>query len=254
MSLEGKVALVTGAGQNTGLGIAQALSAAGASVIINDVAADRAEAGAQAVRARGGTATSAPFDITDYTAVAEGIRAAEAELGAVDILVNNAGIPAEAQRQPFATSLPASWPPYIDINLYGSLNTTHCVLAGMLERNFGRVIQISSGSGSMANKGLGAAMYGAGKAGIEGALRHIATEVGDRGVTVNSLALGLMENLQDALDAEYPPLPDIFALNLIPRLGRGSDVGAAAVWLASDGAEYVTGQTIHINGGAYSGR
>lgn len=198
MLLEGKVALVTGAGQNTGLGIAQALAVAGASVIVNDIAADRAEAGAQAILDRGGAATSAAFDITDYAAVGSGIRCAESELGAVDILVNNAGIPEGGQRQPFALSSPESWPPYIDINLYGSLNTTHCVLSGMLERRFGRIIQISSGSGSVANKGLGAATYGAGKAGIEGALRHIATEVGDRGVTVNS-------SLSDSWRTSRPP-------------------------------------------------
>ena len=254
MSLTGRVALVTGAGQNTGLGIARSFAAAGASVIVNDISPERAELGAEAVSKLGGRAVAAPFDVTDYAAVRDGIRAAEEQVGPTDILVNNAGIPANGSRQPFATSTPESWPPYIDINLYGSLNTTHCVLTGMLDRRFGRIIQISSGSGSVANKGLGAATYGAGKAGIEGALRHIATEVGDRNVTVNTLALGLMENLQTALDAEVPPLPEIFSLNLIQRLGRADEVAAAAVWLASANAGYVTGQTIHINGGAFSGR
>ncbi|ANY22248.1 SDR family NAD(P)-dependent oxidoreductase [Gordonia terrae] len=254
MTLDGRVALVTGAGQNAGLGIAQSLAAAGAAIIVNDLAADRAESAAAAIGEAGGRAVAAPFDVTDYDAVQAGIRAAEGRLGPVDILVNNAGIPTNGSRQPFATSSPDSWPPYIDINLYGSLNTTHCVLSGMIERRFGRVIQISSGSGATAHRGLGAVTYGAGKAGIEGAMRHVASEVGEHGITVNTLALGLMDNLQAALDAGYEPLPSIYENNFIRRLGRGSDIGAAAVWLASTDAEFVTAQTIHINGGAYSGR
>lgn len=254
MTIQGRVVLITGAGQNTGLAIAQRFAEAGASVIINDLIEERARTGVEAIRKMGVDAIAAPFDITDYPATLRGIRTAEREVGAVDILVNNAGIPATGSRQTFMDSTPDTWPPYIDINLYGSLNTTHCVLRGMVERQFGRIIQISSGSASTASKGLGATTYGAGKAGIEGALRHIATEVGEANVTVNTLALGLMENLQAALNAGTAPLPDIFAQNLVPRLGRGDEVGAAAVWLASDQAEYVTGQTIHINGGAYSGR
>ncbi|BCN57185.1 SDR family NAD(P)-dependent oxidoreductase [Prescottella equi] len=254
-ALDGRTALVTGGGQNTGLGIARTLAEAGAHVIVNDITAERAEAGAAAVREAGGAATPAAFDITSHEEVSAATKKIGEEIGVVDILVNNAGLPAGAQMLPFLETPRHEWNPYIDINIFGSLHMMHALLPGMVEQGWGRVVQISSGSGSVASRGLGGTFYGASKAGIEGAVRHIATEVGPRGVTVNTLALGLMEKLRDAIESKSSPMLNaIWEGNVMQRIGTGDDVGAACLWLCSGAGEFVSGQTIHLNGGSYSGR
>jgi NAD(P)-dependent dehydrogenase (short-subunit alcohol dehydrogenase family) len=188
------------------------------------------------------------FDVTDYVSVS----AAVAALPPVDILVNNVGMPRTPNKHvDFALSDPADWRPWIDINIYGSLNCLRPVLAGMCDRGWGRVIQISS---AMASRGLPnrEALLGGSKAGIEGALRSIALEVIDRGVTINTLALGVLEN------ATVHAKPEVVAATLarVPA-GRFIDpreVGAAVAYLASEEAAMVTGQTHHLNGGAFQGR
>ena len=127
----------------------------------------------------------------------------------------------------------------------------HAVLPGMIERGWGRVIQISSGASSTGLP-IGVSVYGASKAGIEGLLRHVAVEVGRFGVTANALALGLMENTAQMADQHL--LARILAGVPVGRLGRGEEVGAAAAWLASEQAAFVTGQVIHLNGGSTFGR
>lgn len=254
-SLQDRIAVVTGGGQNTGLGVAQTLAAAGAHVIVNDILEERAEEGAAAVRAAGGLATAVALDITSYEDVVAAMERVRSEIGPVDILVNNAGLPAGAQMLPFLETPRQDWNPYVDINIFGSLHMMHALLPGMVERGWGRVIQISSGSGSTASRGLGGTFYGASKAGIEGAVRHISTEVGPRGVTVNTLALGLMEKLRETIESGVSPMLNaIWEGNVMQRIGTGEDVGAACLWLCSDAGEYVSGQTIHLNGGSFSGR
>lgn len=249
------VALVTGAGRNVGLDIAKCLASKGVTIALNDVVAERAEAGAAAIREAGGSAVAFPFDVTVYSDVTANIERISNELGLIDTLVNNAGIPADGQMCPFLDSEPESWRPYLDLNLIGSLNVIRAVLPAMVERRWGRIIQISSGSGSMALPGLGESMYAAGKAGIEGAVRQIASEVGRLGVTANTLALGLMSNLAELIETKaFPPLNLAWELTSTQRLGTGQDVGEAIFWLASHAGGYVNGQTIHLNGGAYSGR
>lgn len=248
MSLEGRVALVTGAGQGVGLGIARRLATAGASVALNDMRADRADAAVAQIDPAGGKVIAVPFDVTDRDAVRAGVARVEQELGPVDVLVNNAGVPADMNLAPFKDSDPSRWHEWIDINLYGSMYCMHSVLGGMCDRGFGRIIQISSASGS---RGLtaGASVYGGSKAGIEGVLRHVALEVAGAGVTVNAIALGFME-----FKGDEQTLKQMGATVPVGRLGRPDEVGAAAVWLASDDASYVTGQTVHINGGTHHGR
>ncbi|PTR22139.1 3-oxoacyl-[acyl-carrier protein] reductase [Rhodococcus sp. OK519] len=254
-SLKDRVAVVTGGGQNTGLGIAHTLAAAGAHVIVNDIAAERAEEAAASVREAGGSATAAPFDITSYEDVVSAMKRVRSDIGRIDILVNNAGLPAGSQMLPFLDTPRNEWNPYLDINIYGSLHMMHALLPGMIEQGWGRVVQISSGSGSVASRGLGGTFYGASKAGIEGAVRHIATEVGPMGVTVNTLALGLMEKLRDVIESKASPMLNaIWEGNVMQRIGTGEDVGAACLWLCSDAGEFVSGQTIHLNGGSFSGR
>jgi NAD(P)-dependent dehydrogenase (short-subunit alcohol dehydrogenase family) len=228
--LAGKVALVTGAGQGVGAGIARALAAEGAEVVVNDLAEERAETIAAEV---GGRAVA--FDVSDFDAV----RAGFAGAGPVDILVNNAGIPAAGFPQvDFKDSDPELWHRFVDLNLYGVIHCTHTALAGMCERRWGRVITISSEAGRV-GLAIRVALYGAAKAGAIGLMKHLAHEVGALGVTCNALALGTMEGVP--LDPSRFP---------VPRLGTGADVGAMVAFLASDRAEWITGQVIGVNGGA----
>jgi 2-hydroxycyclohexanecarboxyl-CoA dehydrogenase len=222
--------LVTGAGQGVGAGIAQVLAEQGVTVLVNDLSSDRAHAVAARV---GGRAVS--FDVTDIDAV----RAGFIEAGPVDILVNNAGIPGEGFPQiDFKDSDPSLWRRFVDLNLYGVMNCTHAALPGMWERRWGRVITIASEAGRV-GLSIRVSLYGAAKAGAIGLMRHIAHEVGQYGVTCNALALGGMEGL-----------PGDGSVNPIPRHGTGRDVGATVAFLASDGAEWITGQVIGVNGGA----
>ncbi|MEY2433557.1 MAG: hypothetical protein QOC92_3282 [Acidimicrobiaceae bacterium] len=248
MGLDGRIALVTGAGQGVGLGIARRLAAAGSSVALNDLRPDRAEAAVAQIDPAGGKVIAVPFDVTDLDAVRAGVTRIEQELGPIDILVNNAGVPADMNLSQFKDSDPTRWHEWIDINLYGSMYCMHAVLGGMCERGFGRIIQISSASGS---RGLtaGASVYGGSKAGIEGVLRHVGLEVAGAGVTVNSIALGFMEFAGDP-----KVVAQMGATVPVGRLGRPDEVGGAVVWLASEDGNYVTGQTVHINGGTHNGR
>jgi NAD(P)-dependent dehydrogenase (short-subunit alcohol dehydrogenase family) len=241
--LTGRLALVTGSGQGIGAGIAGHLAAQGAQLLVNDVRPERAEAAAEAIRGQGFAADALAFDVTDREAVTEALAGR-----AVDIVVNNAGNAGAhiMQPAPFREMDPAQWSAPIDVNLHGVMNTTHAVLRGMCERRFGRLITIASGAGVIGLP-IGVAPYGAGKAGGISFMRHMAIENAAFGVTANSLALGLME-MVEGHDAS---LTEKLARQIpCKRLGTGDDVGPACVWLASDEAAWVTGQTIHVNGGA----
>ena len=238
--LTGKVALVTGAGQHVGAGIARALAAQGATVVVNDLVAERAASTVDAIRADGGSAEPVVFDVTDLAAV----RAGAATAGQVDILVNNAGN-AGASRMvptPFREMDPADWGAPIEVNLYGVLNCCHAFVGGMCERGWGRVITIASGAGTVGLR-LGVSTYGAGKGGAIAFMRHLAVENARLGVTANTLALGLMQlPTGDGTEALARQIP-------LGRVGRPEDVGAACVYLASEEASWMTGQTIELNGG-----
>ena len=239
-----RVALVTGAGQGVGAGIARMLARQGAAVAVNDRHAERAEAVAAAVRAAGGRAVAAPFDVTDFAAVQTGVRTAEAALGPVDVLVNNAGVPEGMGVSAFRDLDPAEWHRYLDLNIYGVLHCTRAVIDGMCARRFGRVITISSGAGQVGIR-LGVSLYGAGKGGAIAFMRHLAVECARDGVTANTLALGLMSNRQDT-----PETAPVAKTVPVGRLGTPDEVGAAVVYLASDEAGWLTGQTIGLNGGS----
>ncbi len=242
--LSGRVALVTGAGRFTGEAIARGLAGAGASVAVNDVVPERAESVAAAIREAGGEAIAAPFDVCSGEAVAAGVKAVEAALGPVDILVNNAGVPEGMALVPFRETDEAQWQRHVDLNLYGVLHCSRAVLDGMCERGFGRIVIISSGAGQI-GIGIGVSAYGAGKAGALGFMRHLSQEVAGQGVTVNALALGMMENaVPESMRAQAG------ATVPVGRLGRPADVAAAVRYLASEQAAWMTGQTIGLNGGA----
>jgi 3-oxoacyl-[acyl-carrier protein] reductase len=233
--LTGKVALVTGAGQGVGVGIAAALAAQGATVLVNDLAGDRAAEVAAALP----HAETAAFDVTDASAVAAAL-----DQRPIDILVNNAGVPAGMRLEQFRDMPHQEWARYVDLNMYGSLHCVASVLDGMCEREWGRIVQISSGAGRTGLR-MGISLYGASKSGIEGFVRHLAQEVARSGVTANSIALGMMDNSGDMPAELARQIP-------VGRLGSPADVGAAVVYVASDEAAWLTGQTINLNGGSTS--
>lgn len=239
--LSGRTALVTGAGRNIGAGIAKGLAGQGAHVVVNDYFADRVQATTDEIVAAGGSASPAAFDVTDRDAV----LAAVARLGAVDILVNNAGLagPTDMKAEKFRDMDPADWQASVDVNLYGVMNCCHAVLDGMCERGWGRIITISSAAGTH-GVNIGVAPYSAGKGGGLAFTRSLALEVARSGVTANTLALGLFERKNREITEQFARAVPV------GRTGRPSDVAAACVWLASNEAEWVTAQTIGINGGS----
>ena len=257
MSLDSRTALVTGAGKGSGEGIARVLAEQGAAVAVNDLHRDRAERVAAEITAAGGRAHPIAFDVCDAAAVGAGVAAIEAELGPVDVLVNNAGMPEGStwktigRHVPFKESTVEEWKVWLDLGAYGQMNCVRAVLAGMCERGWGRVIQISSG---MASRGLpnNESLLGMSKAAIEGLLRNVAIEVARDGVTVNTIALGLMANAGDHAD----PAVVERTLDRVPigRAGEFREAGAAVAWLASVESAFITGQTIHVNGGSFQGR
>jgi len=248
--LDGRTALVTGAGRGVGAGIAHVLAAAGAAVVVNDLHADRARVVADAIVDGGFAAVACPFDVTDSDA-AKGALAAVCDGRAIDVLVHNAGVPDGGGRpNRFVDMPPADWRLQIDLNLAAMMSMVQVVLPRLLENGWGRIIQISSGASS---RGLpiGVAAYGAAKAGSEALVRHLGVECGPHGVTANALALGLMEGLGRADD---PKVEKMIRQVPIGRLGRGTDVGAAILWLCSEAGGLVNGQVIHLNGGTVFGR
>ena len=252
IDLTGRRALVTGAGQGVGRAIALGLARAGAAVVVNDLAADRAGEVVGEIDAAGGQASAAPFDVTDHAAVAGAVKAA----GPIDILVNNAGnagVEGFGQRGPFVESDPATWEPYLRVNLYGAMHCTHAVLAGMQAGRWGRIITIVSDSGRTGDKHMAA--YSAAKAGAAGFMRAIALEAGQHGVTANCVALGTMRTAatapfwDDAATGDSPAAKALLRRYVIRRPGEPDDVTGLVTLLASDAASWITGQTYPVNGG-----
>lgn len=250
IELGGRTALVTGAGRSVGRGIAEVLAGAGAFVYVNDLHGDRAEEVVGSITGAGGKAVASVFDVTDAGAVDRAFEAVAADGRSVGILVNNAGIAEGTSTVPFARSGPDDWSPTIDLNLFGTMTVIRRSLPAMIDAGWGRIIQISSGAASVGLP-IGVSAYGAAKAAAESLIRHIAVENGRHGITANTLALGLMANVadfgSDRLDRMLATVP-------VGRLGTPEEVGLAAAWLASDGGGFVTGQVIHLNGGATFGR
>jgi 2-hydroxycyclohexanecarboxyl-CoA dehydrogenase len=240
--LTGRTALITGAGQNVGAQTARVLAAQGAHVAVNDLFSDRAEHVVEEIRSEGGSAETAVCDVTDLGAVTETF----ARVARIDILINNAGIPVTGfTLKNFVDDDPSTWKSFVDLNVYGPMNCTYVVLAGMIERSWGRIVTISSESARAGDRKLGA--YAASKGAGPALMRALAKEVGRHGITCNSLSLATQRNasLEDATDMTLGQLNAY----MVPRLGRASDVAAAIAWLTSDDGAWVTGQTIPINGG-----
>lgn len=248
LDLSGRRVLVTGSGQGVGRGIALAFGEAGAEVVVNDLVAERAQQVVDEVAAAGGVARASLFDVTDFAAV----TAAVEELGGVDVLVNNAGNAGGeglAAVAPFVESAPQDWDRYLAVNLYGVLHCARAVLPAMVAQRWGRLITIVSDAGRTGDKYMAA--YSAAKAGAAGLSRALALETGQHGVTVNNISLGTMRTpLTDALWAgENPSAQTILKSYVVRRPGLPEDVAPLAVYLASEHASWITGQTYPVNGG-----
>jgi 3-oxoacyl-[acyl-carrier protein] reductase len=238
--LTGKSALVTGASGGIGGAIARALHAQGAEVALSGTRADALEALAAALGAR---ARVLPCNLADPVATEKLVAEAEAALGKLDILVNNAGL----TRDTLAVRMKdEDWQTVLDVDLTAGFRLARGALRGMMKRRWGRIIGITSIVGVTGNPGQ--ANYTASKAGIIGLIKTVGAEYAKRGVTANCIAPGFIKTpMTDALNEKQREA----ILSKVPaaKLGTSEDIAAAAVYLSSNEAGYVTGQTLHVNGG-----
>ncbi len=238
--LSGKTALVTGASGGIGGAIARALHAAGATVGLSGTRVEPLESLASEL---GESAHVLPCDLADPGAVDDLPKRAVAAMGGLDILVNNAGI---TRDNVFMRMKDEDWQAVLDINLTAAMRLCRGAIRPMMKARWGRIVNITSVVGTTGNPGQ--ANYAAAKAGLVGMSKSIAQEVASRGITVNCVAPGfiatamtdrLTDAQKEAINARIPA----------GRMGAPEDVAAAVLYLASDGAGYVTGHTLHVNGG-----
>lgn len=242
--LNGKVALVTGAGRGIGRAIALALAEKGAFVVVNyNGSEEKAAETVNTIKASGGEAVSYQCNVADFTACGEMITALIKEYGHIDILVNNAGITKDNLLMKMSEE---DFDSVINVNLKGCFNTIKHLSRYLLKQRSGKIINISSVSGVMGNPGQ--ANYCASKAGVIGLTKSAARELGSRGITVNAIAPGFIEtemteglsdSVKDALKEQ----------TLLKRTGKAEEVAQVAAFLASEEAGYITGQVISVDGG-----
>jgi 3-oxoacyl-[acyl-carrier protein] reductase len=243
--LEGQLALVTGASRGIGRAIALALAKQGATVVGTATTAQGAQGIEAALRDAGGKGRGIVLDVTDAASVDAAIADIEAREGTPTILVNNAGI----TRDGLLLRMKAEdWQAIIDTNLSSVFRLSKACLRGMMKQRRGRIINIASVVGVIGNAGQ--ANYAAAKAGIIGFSKSMAREVGSRGITVNVVAPGFIDtDMTRALSEEQRTA--LLGPIALGRLGTVEDVAAAVIFLASPGAAYITGETLHVNGGMY---
>lgn len=238
--LDGKVALITGAAGGLGYKIAHTLHTQGATLALTDMNAERLEALKNEL---GSNVECFVANLTDAEAVKNLVSDVEEKMGQIDILVNNAGL---TRDNLFIRMSDEDWQLVLDVNLSAGFKLAKAAVRGMMKRRFGRIIGIASVVGVMGNAGQ--ANYSASKAGMIAMNKCLAQEVGSRGVTVNSIAPGFIRTpMTDVLPDDVKAA----LLSKIPegKLGEAQDIANAVAFLASDEAQYITGQTIHVNGG-----
>lgn len=242
-----KVALVTGASRGIGKAIAAELAGQGFTVLGTATSASGADAISAYLKELGNDGAGFVLNVSDSESVSATLADMQAQFGAPVVLVNNAGITRDNLMLRMKED---EWNDVVNTNLNSMYRMTKAVLKGMTKARWGRIINISSVVGQMGNAGQ--ANYAAAKGGVEGFTRALAREVGSRNITVNSVAPGfiqtdmtdhLPENQRDAMLSQIP----------LGRLGQPAEIASAVAWLASDGAAYVTGTTINVNGGMFTG-
>lgn len=254
LSLKGKVALVTGAGQGIGRQIALHFAAHDADgIVVNDYVLERAEAVVEEVKRLGGKAIAVQADVTSLDSVKAMVAKGVAEFGRIDVLVNNAGSaganPSADARKPFWEVGPDAWDSYIGVNFYGVLNCTSACVPGMIERKSGRIVTVISDAGRMGDSGL--EVYAGAKAGAAGFMRAVARTLGRYMVTANcvSISATLTPNIEKRLQADPERYKRMMEKYIIRRPGRPDDVANMVLYLASDASSWITGQTYPVNGG-----
>ncbi len=247
MSMENEIALVTGASRGIGAAIADKLAQAGATVIGTATSENGAQAISERFQANGRKGKGLVLNVSDQASIEALMKAVTAEFGNPTILVNNAGITRDNLLMRMKDD---EWEAIINTNLTSVYRLSKAVLRGMMKARKGRVINISSVVGVMGNAGQ--ANYAAAKAGIHGFTRSLAREVGSRGITVNSVAPGFIETdmTRELPEAQRKQLVDSIPLQ---QLGQPEDVANAVLFLAGESGRYITGETLHVNGGMYMG-
>lgn len=243
--LENQIALVTGASRGIGAAIAQELGKQGAIVIGTATTANGAEQISQALQQAGIKGTGMALDVNDATQVEATLKAIAEQFGDVTILVNNAGITRDTLLMRMKDE---DWDAVISTNLTSVYRLSQAVMRPMMKARHGRIISVSSIVGHTGNAGQ--VNYAAAKAGMSGFTKSLAQELGSRGVTVNCVAPGFIDT---DMTRELPEKVKIDLLAKIPmgKLGNVQDIAAAVAFLASPSAGYITGETLHVNGGMY---
>lgn len=245
MSLDNEIALVTGASRGIGASIADKLGQAGATVIGTATSEKGADAITERMQAAGLKGKGMVLNVSDQASIDALMEAVSAEFGSPSILVNNAGITRDNLLMRMKDD---EWDDIINTNLSSVYRLSKAVLRGMMKARKGRVINISSVVGAMGNAGQ--TNYAAAKAGIHGFSRSMAREVGSRGITVNSIAPGFIETdmTKELPEAQRKQLESNIPLQ---HLGQPEDVANAVLFLAGESGRYITGETLHVNGGMY---
>jgi 3-oxoacyl-[acyl-carrier protein] reductase len=265
LNLRGKIAIVTGAGRGIGRAISLTFADEGAFVVVNDIDSSVAGEVAKEIGLRGSRALAVRADVTKVDEVETMVNRTLDEFKKVDILVNNAGILYDTEgpsgRKLFQESSPEEWHREIELILYGTLNCTKAVIGEMMKQRSGRIVNISSDMGRTNNGLKGVSTYSAGKGGVIALTRSIATEVAPYGVTLNTVCPGfvratralLAEKQRETRPKEYEYYKNMEKTmeGTIPlgRVGMPEDIAKLTVFLASDAASWITGQTYSVNGG-----
>ncbi len=256
LKLKDRVALITGSGQGIGRAMALALAAEGVRIAVNDVNANGIEETVALVRKAGVAALAVPCDITDLAAVREMARKVEAEFGRIDILVNNAAV--LLTHEAFLETKPEDCDKEIKVTLYGTMNCARAILPGMMERKFGKMINIVTDAARVGQERQ--CNYSAAKGGVISFTKSIAKEVGRNNINVNAISPGatnspmrleMLRQLTEKIGAEKAAEREekVKRAYALRRIGESEDIANTVVFLSSEAARHITGQILSVNGG-----
>ncbi len=246
-SLADRVAFITGGGGGIGRETALSLARAGADVVLADIS-ERVEDVAREVRSLGRKALTLHVDLAENSQIYDAVAAAQKEFGKIDILINNAGAHLV---QRFTEGNVEEWERLLRINLLGTMICCHAVAPGMMERKYGKIVNVASDAGRVGS--MGQAAYGASKGGVIAFTRNLAVEMARYRVNVNCVSPGLINtDMWNSTRQDRPNLANAYESTVLwKRLGEPAEIAAAILFLVSDEADYITGQTLSVNGGVF---